>query len=335
MNGNIVSGKEPASRRSVFVLGIKLTLTAVAFVLLFRQIHWRDVLSVALGLPGGTIVVLVVLSLVSHLMQYLRWRLLAQKISDHTTNHDIWRGYWVGFTLGLMTPGRIGQFGRALAIRNGSLARALGASIIERSYSAMLINGGGLVAVGLLPSLGWSAAFRELNTGAATGTATALGTFILLLGLYPKVLYRPVQWLASKLPLREKLQRSVQVLSEISLQDSARLWFLTAGSTAIALLQVVVLVRAMGGDLAFLAGMLAVLLTFFLKGALPITIAALGIGEWSAVVILSGLGIAPSIAVAASLATFFLNVFLPGLAGLPYLQALRIPRFWRAAESPA
>ena len=76
--------------------------------------------------------------------------------------------------------------------------------------------------------------------------------------------------------------------------------------------------------------MLAGLLTFFLKGALPISIGSLGVGEWSAMICYRGLGVEPSVAVASSLLLFVINVFVPSLIGLPFIGSLRVPRFGKA-----
>ena len=109
---------------------------------------------------------------------------------------------------------------------------------------------------------------------------------------------------------------------------------LAATSLASSVLQFVVLLAALGSPVPVLAGMFTGVLTFFLKGNIPIAIGNLGVGEWTAVICLSGLGVNAETAVAASLLLFVINVFIPGLIGLPFVSSLRAPEF-RAAKGLA
>jgi uncharacterized membrane protein YbhN (UPF0104 family) len=303
-------------------LALRIGLTAALFILLFWQVKWAQVWVAIQSLDMRPFAWVCLLWFPTTYLQYLRWAVLAREAGEDVSRGDIRRSYWVGFTLGLVTPGRVGQFGRALALHNCSLSRAMGLSAIERGYSAITINGFGLLALVLLPWLGWVPPYMLPNAW-MKGVLIVAGSFLLILGIFPRSMFRPLNWVASKLPFREKLERAIEVLKPAGPARGTLYLLLAAASLASSLLQFVLLVRAMHAPVPVFAGMLAALLTFFLKGALPISVGSLGVGEWTAVYCFRGLGVEPSVSVAASLVLFTLNVFVPSLIGLPFISSLR------------
>jgi uncharacterized membrane protein YbhN (UPF0104 family) len=303
---------------------VKIAVTAVLLALLFWQVKWEDVWLAIQNLNGRYFLLVVVLAVPNQYLQFLKWEVLAKEAGPGVTRGDIHRGFWVGYTLGLVTPGRIGQYGRALALQNCSLARAAGLTFIERSYSSIVVNGFGLLTLVFLPMLGWISPFA-LPGHVVEITVFASGVAILIGGIYPRGLAPLILRFARKLPLGEKLARAIAAIEVVT--PARGLWLLTLATSglACAVLQFVVLLWSLGAPVPLFAGMLAGLLSFFVKGAMPIAIGNLGVGEWTAVLCLSGLGVEPSVAVAASLILFTLNVFLPGLVGLPFVSSLRTP----------
>jgi len=302
----------------------RILLTAGLLVLLFRQVNWYTVWDVVKTLDGGLLAATCLMWLPTQYLQYLKWDLLAREAGENISRADIRRGYWVGFTLGLITPGRIGQIGRALALHNCSLPKAFGLSAVERGYTAIIINAMGLLSLVMLPLLGWIPPLPIANVFLQIAFA-ATGLFLILLGLFPRMMLRPLHAVVRWLPYREKLEQAVNVIENTGPRRGSILLSLSAASMFTSLFQFVLFIRAAGADIPVFSGMLAALLTFFLKGAIPISVGSLGVGEWAAVFCLGGLGVMPSVAVASSLLLFTLNVFIPSLIGLPFIGTLRIP----------
>jgi uncharacterized protein (TIRG00374 family) len=302
-------------------------ITAAILAMLFWQVHWTSVWLALRTMEGGLLSIACLLWIPTQWLQFVKWDMVARTAGSDVPRSDIHRGYWVGYTLGVITPGRIGQLGRALVLRNCSTPTAIGIGIVERGYTALVINALGIFSLALLPSLGWMSAMQmPLWLRAGLGLAALL---LLVLGIFPRLILHPLRALANRLPMRSKLHQALDVLKAVEPFMAASLSLLTILSLASSLLQFVLLIRAMGCDIPILAGMLAGLLTFFLKGMLPITIGSLGIGEWVAVYCFRGLGVEPSVAVAASLFLFVINVFIPSLIGLPFVFSLRMPAFRR------
>jgi uncharacterized membrane protein YbhN (UPF0104 family) len=327
----VTSGNAP--HRNPLKLIIRLVLTAAVLASLFWQVKWQQVWNLVATLPAETLVSVLLLCVPVHVLQYLRWSHIADRSGAAMRPGDLRRGYWVGFTLGLVTPGRLGQYGRALALHGCSIAEAFGISVLDRAYAGFTVNGIGLIALASLPLLGWQVKLPGM-TGAIAVVCAAVGCIIVLLGFRPAVLVVPFRALARLLPWREQINKGIAVFGSVSWRSGPWLMMLAIGALAAALLQFVLLLHGMGAMLPWLGGMLAVLLTFFLKGLLPFTIGSLGIAEWSAVVILQGFGVEPAQAVGASLLLFTLNVLLPSLVGIPYLSSLRVPEF-RVKSVPA
>lgn len=320
------------STKRRYKIALRIVVTGALLALLFWQVKWQDVWLAIQNLDGRLFYVALLLALPTQYAQFLKWELLAKEAGPGVTRGDIHRGFWVGYTLGLVTPGRIGQYGRALALRNCSLARAAGLTFIERSYSALVVNGFGLLALVFLPLLGWISPFNAPGHLVEV-ILLAGGTSLLLIGIFPRVAAPLLTRLARRLPLGEKLARAISAIEVVT--PWRGVWLLTlAGAGLIsAVIQFVVLLWALGTPVPLFAGMLAGLLSFFLKGSLPIAVANLGIGEWTAVICLAGLGVAPSVAVAASLLLFAMNVFVPGLIGLPFVSSLRTPKLSFAGKT--
>jgi uncharacterized membrane protein YbhN (UPF0104 family) len=125
------------------------------------------------------------------------------------------------------------------------------------------------------------------------------------------------------------------VLEPIGPGQGSILLLLAAASLATSLFQFVLLLHGMGSDVPIFAGMLAVMLNFFFKANLPISIGSLGVGEWTAILCLKGCGVPSSTAVAASLTLFTINVFVPSMIGLPFISKLRIPHRIKGSKTPA
>ncbi|MBU1708006.1 flippase-like domain-containing protein [bacterium] len=153
--------KIPKHRRWLWI-SLRIILTIVVVGLLFWQIPWRNVFAIATGMKGFPLFGALLLWIPAHAFQFERLAVLAKHAGKEATWRDIFRSYWVGFTLGVITPGRIGQFGRCFAL-NVPVARAVGVSLIERFYATVVINGAGpwallaMISSGVfvLPIGGW------------------------------------------------------------------------------------------------------------------------------------------------------------------------------------
>ncbi|MFH1010345.1 MAG: lysylphosphatidylglycerol synthase transmembrane domain-containing protein [bacterium] len=303
---------------------LRVVLTGAVIGLLFWQIPWRGVVASAAGMKAGFLLAAILLWIPNHAFQFFRWALLVKGADKEESWTDIFRSYWVGFTLGVITPGRVGQFARCFALRM-PLTRAVGASLLERFYATVALNGAGPLALVALILAGM---FSPVGIWRIPLLAalSLVGAAVLFLGLYPRILLPVLFWIVRKLPLREQLERIVDVMRGLDARRSLELTMFSLVSNTVASLQFVILLQAMGTTVPLGWGMAAVLANFFFKANLPFSVAGLGIGEWTAVLCLVGLGVPPASAVAGSLVLFAINVLSPALLGIPFLPGLRFRR---------
>jgi uncharacterized membrane protein YbhN (UPF0104 family) len=320
------------TRKSWWTILVRLILTGAVIGLLLWQIRWRDVLSSAMGMQPGLLLWAILLWIPAHGLQFARWVILARHAGKEATWGDIVRSYWVGFTLAVVTPGRIGQFGRCFALRVPA-ARAIGVSLLERFYATVVLNGAGPLALAIMILSG--AFLPATNWRIPLVVCLCLfGAGMLFLGIVPRALLPALLWIVRRLPLRDKLERMVGVLDGLNSRLTVILLALSLLSTGVALVQFVILLWAMNSAIPLGLGVVAVMVNFFLKANLPISIAGLGVSEWTAVFCLTELGVAPAAAVAGSLVLFAINVLSPALLGIPVLPSLKIPRA-RTEETPS
>jgi uncharacterized membrane protein YbhN (UPF0104 family) len=322
------TGRPRSARSRILSILVRVLLTAGLLLLLFWQVSWRKVWDVVQSLDGDLLAATCALWIPTQVLQFVKWNMLAREAGDNISGGDIQRGYWVGFTLGLITPGRVGQLGRALALHNCSLPRAFGLTAVERGYTALTMNALGFFALVALPLLGWRSPVPIPVV--AQVLLVLAGAFLLVLGVFPRLMHKPLRGLARRLPFRDKLEQAVDVLESAGPGRGSILLLLSIAALCSSLYQFVLIIHAAGFRIPVFSGMLAGLLTFFLKGALPISIGSLGVGEWSAMICYRGLGVEPSVAVASSLLLFVINVFVPSLIGLPFVGSLRLPRLSKA-----
>lgn len=311
-------------------LVIKIGLTIGILALLLWKVRWQEILASlsqiqAIGFAGALL-----LWFPNQYLQFLRWKLIAKRASGQAIDTDIRASYWLGHTLGFVTPGRIGAYGRALFLSNVPLGQAAALTVLERTYSAITVNGLGLIALGVLPQIGWHASWANWGVG-VSAILIAVGSSLMLAGLIPGPLAKLIQELIGRRAWSAKIIMSLDAITTIPFRTALLYLSLAILSLFVSLVQFVLILDALGVTIPFLAGLLAVQLNFFLKGNIPLTLGNLGIGEWTALLCLRGLGVPDAQAIAASLTLFALNVALPAGIGLKYLKRVfALPSTWRS-----
>ncbi len=109
----------------IFVAGHRLTFESILAV--YRQADWFD-LRIAGGIGGLALAI-----------QILKWRLLLQRADAQAAYPDALRSFFAGMALGLMSPGRVGELGRALFISSPRKALIIEMTIIDKLSAVMAI----------------------------------------------------------------------------------------------------------------------------------------------------------------------------------------------------
>lgn len=203
----------------------------------------------------------------------------------------------VGYPLGFVTPGRLGEMGRAFFLKKIGRRQALKLALVDKLSNFMVTVSAGLIGLFLLLDQ-W-----RLHVSAI---------FLILLIL----LFAPV--LAGKF-VKRTLKNWLRSLA-LDRRGFATLFAYAAGFYAIFTLQYICLICSFASVPLFPA-LGATSSAFLVKTLLPISLADLGIREGASILFLSKIGISAPVAFNAALMLFALNLVVPSILGLKYLFA--------------
>ncbi|MFO7767962.1 MAG: lysylphosphatidylglycerol synthase domain-containing protein [bacterium] len=227
-----------------------------------------------------------------------------------------------GFPLGLLTPGRMGELGRGMAVEGGHDALSVaGLTALERGFG--MLGGLGLAAAAMVLS-GYGEPWKWTLIGVLYASALALALsprrLARLLGLAARLVPgRPGEWveeMGARLLAGWRMagrRAAVQVL----------LLSVVQVSVVIVQLSLCYLAAASGEPPLKVAGAWAVVLGA--KYLLPVTVGDLGVREGLAVAVFTDRAMDPAPALLAALTIYLLNVLLPAAAGALVLARRRRP----------
>ena len=258
-------------------------------------------------------------------LEAYRWGRLVRRVAPAVRYRDALRAVVGGYPLGLLTPGRVGDYvGRAVYLRDVSPGVSAAFTFAERMATLAACLVFGLVA--LVPFLATHAPASPLWP-AVIGMGV-LGTSSLLVALLFPSVTRAV--FAAVLPF-ERVRSALRAFDAIPREEAHTLLLLSALRYGVFTTQFVLLVQAFAPGAAWSASFAAIALVFFAKSAVPqVTLGDLGIREGAAVFFLGAYGVPSAAAFDASLSIFAINLLLPALAGVPLVLRLRV-----AAPVPA
>ncbi|MDD2485914.1 MAG: lysylphosphatidylglycerol synthase transmembrane domain-containing protein [bacterium] len=290
---------------------VKILITAILIILVIRNLSLERIASLIGSIDTTTLLPVLLAAVVFVLLKWCKWHLLLIGRAESLTPSLSIASYLIGTAAGLVTPGRVGELGRAALFKGDDRARVAGLVIFDRMID--------LVTVAVYALVGLFAVSRLL------GTVALAGIIILTVVIFGG---DSVVNLLSEIPLFKGLLKRFRGL-EVMLQgwggfDRRRLMvvmvisFLAFG---VSLVQFHFLSEALFPR----ASLLAALVSFpvlVLASAAPFTVSGFGAREAVAVLMMGRYAIPREVAVSATLLSFTFNVAVPGLAGAVFLQRI-------------
>ncbi len=309
-----------------------IILRAVGLVVL-AVILWQldygklwSLLAEADPLPMGITLALVPVSLAA---KAVRWHVLLRELDIRIPLRQSLFTYMAGIFMGLVTPGKLGEFSRSAYLKQSGaagLAESLSSQVIDRLYDLQML--GLMVWVGFiwmgsavapaLPWVGWIG--LAVNLG-------VVGTVFLLPDLRRRTSRRIGSALLKRLPERLHLPGKTMFASLSALMRPKALpgpVLLTLLSYAILLVQIWLIAMAVGLDVPLAPALLAVMMANLLS-LLPITVAGFGTREGALLVLLGPYDATNEQIVLYSLGVFF--VFYIGGAAVGIVGWLLAPTY--------
>jgi len=299
---------------------LKILITVFILLVLVKTIKFTEILSALSKAEKSGVAAAVALLPLNLALQAVKWGILLKTLKQPIKTIDIFGSLLVGFSLGLVTPGRLGEFGRAFAVRGAEPIQVAGLSVIDKLYNLVCIGLAGGLAILTLPGMILQRTFWEILTALIVYLA---GTFIVLyIALHPGFIRGVVYSISLILPKRDKMKALIECLDGISKQKAALVMALTSLFYVTFILQFFLLVNSFG-NLRIIDGVRGLPAIIFAKTFLPISVGGLGVGELASVRLLEIFNLEAAAAFNASLALFAVNVLTPGIAGIIFIPKLK------------
>lgn len=280
---------------------LKVALTALVLYLALRGIGltrlWVLVASVDLLLLAFAVTYTVILIG----LKPLRWLWLLRGILPQTPYRVALRSTLFGAGARLVLPGKLGEFGRVLAVDGLKLLPGVGLTaldvLLEVTAAFALAIPGALILGGPVAA-----------TAALFCTAIAALTLV-----HPHRVLGPLTRLPGLGRLRDRIEGVQQVVGSIGRAVLFKGLGLSLLLNLIRLGQLYVILVALGSVPNAAAVVFFPLIQ--LADGFPLTVSGVGAREWLSLQVLPGCGILPEAAVAAVFLQFVISHLLPGLAG--------------------
>lgn len=290
---------EKSKNRKSYFFWVRLLLTLVILVLIFLRVDVRGIGDAFRSMHIPTFLFALMLLPVNLFLQIYRWSFILHTARIPVSVKDVSKSILVGLTLGLITPGRIGEVGRALHIRSSSTIQIAGLILFEKIFSLFTVLITSAISIML-----WGNTIAGIVIIACT-----------LFVVFHLTLIRPVlSRLSFLLPYGDRVAELWSKWSCFDRKKTASLLAITICFFLIVYLQLFVLVSSF--QTVDISSALICMPLIIAINSIPITIAGLGLREGAAVFFLSRFGVAEASALNGALLLFALDLIIPGVFGL-------------------
>jgi len=113
-----------AHYKSIILISTKVIIAVGLLVYLIYAVNFQEILTVIKEANRYLIAAAFLLSFLNIYLQFYKWKITANVVLQESHNTKIWLSLFYGFSAGVFTPARIGEyFGRAIVFKNQSLLR--------------------------------------------------------------------------------------------------------------------------------------------------------------------------------------------------------------------
>ena len=304
------------------LLWIKVAVAIILLGIMLHIVH-PEALWAALRSARYDLVALGVLLMPLNIwLQEYKWRYLVRLVRPEADFWETTGSLLGGFAFGIVTPGRLGEYARALFIKDTPPLKLVGLTVIDKFYNLGCTAAFGLPALLTLP---WALNLIKNNGNLLAPLMILLGIGDLVL-LYFALDPRPVRSLiyAAQImvPKGDRIARLFGGLDRFGAPQARVTLLLTVAHYLVFLVQFYVLICGFTrlDPITSSRGAAAIL---FSKSALPIAIGDLGLDQMVSVRFFDQFGVPEAAAFNASMLLFAINVLLPALSGLLFMGRLQ------------
>ncbi|MFC1556374.1 lysylphosphatidylglycerol synthase domain-containing protein [candidate division KSB1 bacterium] len=290
----------------------KLLLSVVLLFVLIRIVEIRSIVDSLLQVKGLYITGALLLLIPNILLQWYKWHFLVRLKHPDAPFIQTISSLLSGMTLGLATPGRSGELGRAWFLPYKQKAALLTYTVVDKMYAfAALLMVGGFT---LIYSLN---VYYSIHTGVLLPFVVVYaGIFIVtsMTILNPQSVTGYIADRKWKILQQERVRQLLAELLRINRAVSLKIFIISVAFVLVYFIQFYILVCAFE-RIEFLPGMAAVASVLLCNVAVPFFFGNLGIRESAAVFFLGHLNVSMGAAFNSALLLFTVNILLPALIG--------------------
>lgn len=305
--------------RKKWLFLLKLSLTVAIIILVVNKIQLADIGAEFKDVNWIPLAVGMAMTIPNILIQHFKWRYLVHLLDPGVSNSKIFTSLMCGFSIGLVTPGRLGELGKGVFIRSQSKSQLTGMAIIDKILSQWALA---VLGVGsLFYLIEFKFAFSFFSKSIFLVLSIGFVALLLILVFQPSFLRNTIRWskkIADRAPFREKVFSLISASDYFKKHHFMPSFYFSIVFQLIVILQLFLFINAfaeMKLTESFLAGASAM----FGKSLLPVAVMDLGVREGAVVFFFGKYGIPASSAFNASIMLFLSNVLIPGVIGLYFL----------------
>jgi len=313
MNGQLMKNK--------WLYWFKIILGVGILSVLYSQISRTDSIGKAfLSTDWVNVTLCIVLLIPNIYLAFLKWFYLLHKKFPDISAGEVFGSLLFGYTLGLITPGRLGELGRGLFFQQRDKAVITGLNIIDKAFNQLVFFTLGCFSLWMMYLGGYLSVWEHLTPVLIPGTAIIALIWFLLFN--PALIRRLLNKFATRNRVKLSIFRASEALTNFTRRDSLVVLGLSLVWILVVVLQYHVLVLAFTG-VSVWESFRAVTATLFIKTLLPITFGDLGIREGIAIFFFSEFQVSRAAVFNASLLIFVINFLTPAISGIYFLFRLK------------
>ncbi|MCW8803675.1 MAG: hypothetical protein OQK57_04685, partial [Ignavibacteriaceae bacterium] len=129
-----------ALKKSRIVIAAKLIIAAGLLYYLINSVEYNQIISAINEANLFIIFIVLLLGFVNIYLQFKKWKLTAVEVLGINENSKIFRSLFYGFSAGIITPLRIGEyFGRGIEFRDKSFVQVTVATLVDKFFPLMMV----------------------------------------------------------------------------------------------------------------------------------------------------------------------------------------------------
>ena len=304
---------DPTTRKIAFFT-LKIVVAVLVVSVLIKKISVERLMGALSEAQPVFIIIAAVLVVLNILFQFLKWRLVVHCENPHVKKRHILFSLFIGMALGLVTPGRIGDFGRTFFVKDVEWAKLLGLLMVDKLITLSILYFVGIVGLSHFISMSMHP-FVWLPIFIMTIGLVLLFLLFLLRPELLRSIFSRYHHLLSPYGAVEKFLTGIELATP---RFTLRLLLLTSLQMLTYCTQLVMLILAFY-KIPIIKGYLSTFAVMFTKSLLPISLGDLGIRESASVYFFGQLGVPSAAAFNASFLLFIINILLPSMLGLGLL----------------